>query len=139
MTRQNAIRQAKSWLGTPYHHHANIKGAGVDCAQFLIEVFHRIGAIPRIDVGDYPADWHLHRGDEQYLKWIEQYAVKVEKPQMGDILLFKFGRCVSHGAILMDDDTVIHSYFRQGVVMTRLTDAELAGRMDSCWSLWGDA
>ncbi len=40
----NAIRQqiiyvAMAWLLTPYHHHARIKGVGVDCVQFLIAVF----------------------------------------------------------------------------------------------------
>ena len=32
-TRQAIIDETVTWLRTPYHHMAAIKGAGVDCAQ----------------------------------------------------------------------------------------------------------
>lgn len=31
--RAAVAQEALAWLGTPYHHHARIKGVGVDCAQ----------------------------------------------------------------------------------------------------------
>lgn len=133
--REQIIAEAKTWLGTPYHHMAQVKGAGVDCAQILLAVYHAVGLIPKIDVGYYPQDWHFHRDEERYLGWIEQYAKRVDRPQMGDIALFKFGRCVSHGAIMLNENNVIHSYFRQGCVYANLNDTELKGRVDSYWSL----
>lgn len=127
-----------TWLNTPYHHQAAVKGAGVDCAQLLIEVFHRIGMIERIDVGNYPHDWHFHKDDERYLGWIEKFGHKVEQPKPGDIALFKFGRCVSHGAIVLEWPTVIHAYYQQGCVMGDANGVELKGRLHSVWSLWSE-
>ncbi|WP_034302551.1 C40 family peptidase [Herbaspirillum sp. RV1423] len=135
-TRNLVLAEAETWLRTPYHHMGRIKGAGVDCATLLLEVFHAVGIIPKIDVGYYPQDWHFHRDEERYLGWISQYARRTETPRPGDIALFKFGRCVSHGAIVTDWPGVIHSYFQLGCVYGNANDRELAGRLDSFWTLF---
>lgn len=133
--RERVIKEAKTWLGTPYHHQAAIKGAGVDCAQILVEVYAAVGVVDKIDVGDYPHDWHLHRSEEKYLWWVEKYCSRIEEPSMGDIALFTFGRCVSHAAIIISwPDELIHSYIRQGVVLASANDAELRGRIHSFWT-----
>jgi cell wall-associated NlpC family hydrolase len=138
MTRDDVVNEAKSWLGTPYHHMAHVKGAGVDCGQLLVEVFHAVGLAPRIDLGQYPSDWHFHRSDEQYLKWINQYCKKTDNPKKGDIVLFKFGRCISHGAIITDMPYVIHAHIGMGVICTSMNDAELFGRFAGYYTLWSD-
>lgn len=139
MTREDVVQAALAWLGTPYHHQGKIKGAGVDCAQLLVAVFHEAGMLPDIDVGYYPHDWHMHRSDEKYLGWVEKYAHRVDTPKPGDVALFKFGRCISHGAIVIEWPRVIHAYIRQGCVLADANDGELDGRLDSFWSLWSDA
>lgn len=113
--RAQVVAEARTWLNTPYHHQGGIKGAGVDCAFFLIRVFHAVGLIPDIDPRPYPPDWHLHRDAERYLEWVKQYGRAVMDPHPGDIALYQFGRCISHGAIVLDWPTVIHSYIGQGV------------------------
>ena len=40
----------------------------------------------------------------------------------GDFLLYKFGRCVSHGGIYTGDGRIIHALVEQGVVMTDIND-----------------
>ena len=30
------VAEAESWLGTPYHHEARIKGHGVDCVEHQV-------------------------------------------------------------------------------------------------------
>ena len=72
--REKVIQEARTWLSTPYHHHAAIKGVGVDCAQILIEVYAAAGVVEKVDVGDYPHDWHMHRSEEKYLWWIKKYC-----------------------------------------------------------------
>jgi len=136
MTRQDVVAEAMGWLKTPYHHQARVKGAGVDCAQLLLEVYSAAGMIPKTDVGNYPHDWHFHRDEERYLGWIAKFAQRVEQPQPGDVALFRFGRCVSHGAIVIEWPIVIHAYFRQGCVLADANGIELAGRLDSFWSLF---
>lgn len=44
--RQAVVAEAKTWIGTGFHHEARIKGAGVDCAQLLIAVFSACGFVP---------------------------------------------------------------------------------------------
>lgn len=139
-TRERVIREAEAWLGTPFHHRAAVKGAGVDCAQFLIEVYSRAGLVPRIDVGHYPPDWHLSRDDSRFATWVDAYALPTGEPKKGDIALFRFGRTFSHGAIVVDWPTrVIHSFFRQGVVYSSAQDAELVGRPVVFWTLWNES
>lgn len=137
-TREMAVAEAKTWLKTPYHHMGRVKGAGVDCGQLLIAVYSEIGLIPNIDPGHYPPDWHFHRSEEKYLGWVQKYATKTEKPKPGDVALFKFGRCISHGGIVVDDAALIHAYIGQGCVWGSYTDAELKGRLAGFYTLWDE-
>jgi cell wall-associated NlpC family hydrolase len=118
---------ALSWLNTPYHSMAKIKGVGVDCAQLLIGVYEEAGVIKEGEVapGAYTHDFHLHRSEEKYLSWVEKYCDEVVEPQAGDVALFKFGRCVSHGAIVLDWPLVIHAYVGYGVILSNYDDAIL--------------
>lgn len=126
---QAVVAEARTWLGTKHIHQAAVKGAGVDCAFLLVRVYHAVGLIPVIDPRPYPRDWHLHRSDERYLGWVEQYADRVETPEPGDVVLYQFGRCVSHGGIVVDWPTIIHSYSGVGCTLDK-GDAEfLAGRL----------
>lgn len=135
--RQAVIAEAMTWLCTPYLHHASVKGVGVDCAQILIEVYSAVGMAEKVDVGEYPIDWAMHRSDERYLGWIEKYARRVEVPLPGDIALWKFGRCFSHAAIVVAWPEIIHSYRGEGVVMGDGLKGALEKRDVLFYSLWG--
>lgn len=137
-TRDQVVAEAKTWLRTPYHHMARVKGGGVDCATLLLEVYHAVGLIPKVDIGYYAPDWHFHREEEKYLGWVSKFGRRTDNPRPGDIALFKFGRCVSHGAIVTGWPNLIHSYFRLGCVYGSADDAELTGRLDSHWTLFED-
>lgn len=130
-TRQQIVAEAATWLRTPYHHEAMVKGAGVDCAQILIAVYSAVGLAEKPDIGHYPPDWMLHRSDERYLGWIEKYCDIVEKPQPGDIAVFKFGRCFSHAGIVTFPGwpAMIHAHRPSGCVCeTDGTKGDLDGR-----------
>jgi cell wall-associated NlpC family hydrolase len=143
-TRQNVAQEALTWLGTPYHHHARIKGVGVDCVQLLCGVFEAVGLVPPITTGHYPVDWHLHHSEEVFSGSLDQYAhlrSPGTTPQVGDMLLFQFGRTFSHGSIVVGHDSdgavlLVHSYVKRGVIVSRLTEDPLAGRAMQHWSLW---
>ena len=136
--RQAVVEEAKTWLRTPYHHMAQVKGAGVDCVTFLTAVYRIVGLVPEIAIEYYPQHWHLHRGDELYLGGLEKYARLVEEPTVGNIVIYKFGRCFSHGGIVLDWPMIIHAYASAGMVTYGEGDlGELAGREHRFYSLWG--
>ncbi len=120
--RAAVVAEARAWLRTPYHHMGRVKGAGVDCATLLAEVYARGGAVPPVAIPFYPPDWHLHRDAERYLGFVVEHAAelsaissqlsaeetklkadsrKLIAPLPADIALWRFGRCFSHGAIVI--------------------------------------
>lgn len=135
--RVRIIEIAREWMGTPFHNEARVKGIGVDCLQLLIAVFTEVGLLPAgLEIESYPPDWHLHREEERYLQGVAKYGRQVDAPGPGDVALFKFGRCVSHAAIVIDWPLVIHAYHMQGVVEGDAVNGnELAGRLHSFWTL----
>ncbi len=115
--RRAVVEEARGWIGTPFHHEARVKGAGVDCLMMLAEVYERAGVVGPIAVPYYPADWHMHRDVERYMEGLLGYARPIEGPPLpGDIALFRFGRTYSHGAIVVEWPRLIHAYWAIGVV-----------------------
>src|SRR5260370_9302840 len=47
--RAAVVQEAESWIGTPFHHAARVKGAGVDCLMLLAEVYQHPGVVAPID------------------------------------------------------------------------------------------
>lgn len=135
--RQRVVDEALTWMGTPYHHMARVKGEGVDCGQLLAAVYEHAGLVPHIDPGSYPHDWHLHRDVERYLGQVQAYAAPTDTPKPGDIALFRFGRCISHGAIVVEWPRVLHSYVHLGVVLDDVsTNLDLGQRFAGAWTMW---
>jgi NlpC/P60 family putative phage cell wall peptidase len=134
--RARVIAEARTWLGTPYHPMGRIKGVGVDCATLLCEVYEATGVVQHVDPGTYAPDWHLHHGAEQYLGWLQKYAVETVAPMPGDVIVWRFGRCFAHGAILVDDQTIIHSYLGQGVRLEDRHAAVFADRAVKYFTMW---
>lgn len=114
--RQRVVAVAKSWLKTPYHHFARKKGVGVDCGLLLAEVYEEAGICGHINIPYYPEDWYLHHSEEVYLNIVESYAREVKEPLPGDIALYTWGKCVSHGAIIERWPTVIHAFKEENYV-----------------------
>jgi len=122
--RQRVVEEALSWQSTPYHHAARVKGEGVDCLTLLACVWENAGLVPAVTIPYYPKDWMHHRDAERYLEGLLSYCAEIEGPPLpGDIVLWKFGRCYSHGAIVVEWPTIIHACAGRNV---SLEDAEKA-------------
>jgi len=125
--RDRIVAQARTWLGTRWHHNARVKGSGVDCGQFIIACFIEAGLVANFETGQYPADWMFHQESERFLGWVTQYLDEVPAPLPGDVAVWKYGLCYSHGAVVVDWPQVIHSYRREGgVVAGDATKGEVA-------------
>jgi len=106
---------ARSWVGTPYHDHGEVKGSGVDCAKLLACVFAEAGFIEKPTIEDYSPQFFLHQAEERYLGWVTKYAREIprELAGAGDVVLYKIGHCFAHGAIIIAPGWphIIHAHF----------------------------
>lgn len=120
--RESIVDEANTWLKTPWHHNARVRGAGVDCGQFIIGTYVGAGFVEDFKVGPYARDWMFHREEERYLQWVNRYLDEVETPLPGDVALWRFGRCYSHGAIVIAWPRIIHAWLPERAVV--LGDAD---------------
>ena len=125
------LAEARTWLGTPWHHEGSIKGAGVDCAMLLVCVFASVGAIQAFDPRPYPIDHMMHSGEERFMGWLMPHATEVTEgePQPADVIVYKVGRCYSHGAVVTEWPHIIHAFRDEHeVVLSRFDVGRLANK-----------
>jgi hypothetical protein len=125
------IAAGRSWLFTPYHHMARVKGHGVDCAQVIIAAFVESGVNEDFDPGFYTPDWHLHRSEERYLSFMERYLVRIDEEwndapfakrdgwiaPPASVVVIRLGRTFSHSALVTDWPNVLHANVHDGCVV----------------------
>ena len=68
LDRAAIVREARSWIGTPYRLGGRVKGGGCDCATFIAEVLIACGLAERENLGVYSQDWFFHTSNERYLR-----------------------------------------------------------------------
>jgi cell wall-associated NlpC family hydrolase len=116
--RQAVIDESITWLRTPHHNGARLKGVGVDCGQYPLAVYEATGLIPKTQTERYSPQFHLNRDEEWYLKLCLQLGKQLPDgvlPKKADFVLYKVGRVFSHGAIVLEWPRIIHSYVGVGV------------------------
>lgn len=114
-----------TWEGVPYLHAGRTKSAGIDCVNFVVCVYEDLGVFERgeIKYAPYPPDWHMHQAEERILNITYDYCFEIAKYELryGDLILMQFGKCFSHGALFVEDQEIIHSIVKRGVVRSSLT------------------
>jgi NlpC/P60 family putative phage cell wall peptidase len=140
--RAAVVAEARRWIGTPYHHAADIRGAGVDCGMLIVRVFIDAGLCAPFDPRPYPPDWHLHRSEERYLGFVFDRCAEVAAAKPGDVIVFRYGRCYSHGGIVTSAAPLafVHAFWPAKVVMeeelarnAQLADPARCHRIFSYW------
>jgi len=120
MTTQQAeaVRvEALSWMGTRFRHEAQVKGVGVDCVHLAIAVYESAGLLRRgFTAAHYSPDWMLHTGAERLIAGVMAHCDPAGPPwEVGDLLLYRYGRAVSHCGIYVGDGRLVHAVSRQSV------------------------
>ena len=125
------VREGLSWIGTPFRDCADVKGpaGAVDCAMLLVRCYVDTGRLPPFDPRPYPPRWHLHKDRERFLEWVEEKlgGRRIDPgsspgPRLGDVVIWQFGRCFSHGAILINSVEVVHAYAHARMCITSRLD-----------------
>lgn len=124
MIGQKIADAAKEYLGTPHVNQAKVKGKGVDCGMLLIAALEGAGAVEKdsIYIAPYSNEWHLHHSEEWFKRYVEAHCDKVDDLQVGDFVLYQYGRCISHGAVYVGNNVVCHSLVDHGCVLTDMDD-----------------
>ncbi len=139
--RAAVVAAARSWIGTPYHHAADIRGVGVDCAMLLVRVYCDLGLVEPFDPRPYVRDWFLHRNEERYLGFLLARSRQVSEPESGDVVLFRLGRCFAHGGVVTKAEplTIVHAFAGASRVIEERIDHrhDLAPRPRRFASHWG--
>jgi cell wall-associated NlpC family hydrolase len=132
---RQCAREAEAWLLTPWVHRGAVKGACVDCGNLLIEIYSAAGLIPKLDPIGYSRDWMMHNDSSRFLEYVERFCEPTKLPEPGDVALFKFGRCISHGAIMLDYPAMIHAYAPAKCVTRDTLESPISSRLarhDAC-------
>jgi NlpC/P60 family putative phage cell wall peptidase len=123
-TRAHIVRQARTWLHTPYQHQARCKGAGVDCIGLIVGVAKELG----LSQADAHCYGRIPSGNA-LVAALQQHAVPIAPSAAwlpGQILLIRFDAEPQHVAILADmagQQTMLHAYSNAGYVTEhRLAD-----------------
>ena len=141
--RAQIVAAARRWIGTPYHAGADLLGVGVDCGMLILRVFVDAALVPDFDPRPYPADWHLHRSEEKYLGIVRRHCGPAAIAGLGDLMLFRWGRCYSHGGIVtrLRPLAIVHAFQPAGLVLedevarnARLADPARKPLVYSLWS-----
>lgn len=135
LTREDVVREALSWCGTPFHDCAGVKGAGVDCVHLLTATYAAVGAIEKFEPEAYSPQWFQHRDEPRFLGGLKRYAHRVDSPLPGDVAMYNFGRHAAHAAIVIDERTIVHAFKPVGCVIRDSLQAH-AHRLHSYWSVF---
>lgn len=141
--RQAVVAEALSWVGTPYHHEADVKGrnGGVDCGMLLVRSFVDTGVVAPFDPRPYPQFWYLHRDEERYLGWVlgrSTERLEGDAPQPGDVVVWRHGRCFSHGAIVTDWPNIVHAFAPAKMCLPdSVLSTQLQARPSKVFNPWG--
>jgi NlpC/P60 family putative phage cell wall peptidase len=84
------IAEARSWIGTPYHHQASVKAIGCDCLGLVRGVWRALYGREPMAPPPYSRDWAEAHGRETLAETAARYMRPVSVPAMrpGDVLLF---------------------------------------------------
>ena len=129
-SRDDIIAEARSWLGTPWHHQASVKGVGCDCIGFVRGVAERfLGPIP-MEL-DYAPTWHLYRAEPRMYLGFRKRCEEIHPADAlpGDILLFGVGKGPAHHCAYFAPRGLIHCYREAGRVVEHALSPEWQARV----------
>jgi len=124
ITRLAVLREAQTWLDTPYQHQASTCGAGTDCLGLIRGIWRELyGAEPETPPA-YTPDWADLSGQETLYEAAQRCLSPIanHEAQAGDVVIFRMQNDApcKHIGILSSPDTLLHAYWGKAVVESYL-------------------
>ncbi|OOB79824.1 MAG: hypothetical protein BEN19_07235 [Epulopiscium sp. Nuni2H_MBin003] len=108
--RDKLVLYAKTYVGTPYRY-GGTGPSGFDCSGFVSTVFKNNGiSLARSSSSQY---------------WSNGTKISQDKLQPGDLVFYGYGSSVSHVAIYIGDNKIVHSSSSRGVVIDNMMKSGL--------------
>lgn len=95
------IVEVELWVNMLYYDYGRLKGVGVDCVMFLLEVYNCIGIVIIDDLGFYFLQFGLYYNEEFFFGFVECYVIEVVELVLGGCVLFCYGCCYLYGGIMV--------------------------------------
>ena len=123
-----AVRAARGWLGTPYHHQAARRGVGADCLGLIRGVWREVCGQEPETPPPYSPDWdEVGQGERLWSAARRHLRPKsLSDAAPGDVLLFRMkrGAVAKHLGLQAEvgqNASFIHAYSGRAVVETPLS------------------
>jgi cell wall-associated NlpC family hydrolase len=128
VSRSALIAEARSWIGTPFHHQGCLKGVGVDCGGLVRGVSVALGLLPPDYATLIPRRLHgygRYPNMDMGRRLCDVYWTPIEREEMqpADVIVIAFDSDPQHTAILVPYAHgglgIVHAAMK-GVIETRL-------------------
>ncbi len=89
--REDIVRAARGWIGTPYAHQASVKHIGCDCLGLLRGVWRELHGEDAETPPPYSPDWAEATGEETLYAAMKRHLAETDTHDLapGDIALFR--------------------------------------------------
>lgn len=123
MRRAAIAAAARSWIGTPYHHGASLKGVGCDCLGLLRGVWREVVGPEPERPPPYAPDWAEAAGQDRLLAAALRHLRSVDPAgpwRAGDVVLFRWRAFLpaKHCAVLTGPIGMVHAH--EGAAVTEV-------------------
>ncbi|QQR68380.1 MAG: peptidase P60 [Alphaproteobacteria bacterium] len=126
VTRDDAVTEARTWLGTPFLHQGALKGVACDCIGLVKGVGMALGLVDydpvspeALSYANYSMMPDSKRMRQGLARWL--VPIPVDSALPADILFMAWGREPQHVALITDHG-IIHSYSGVGKVVEHSLD-----------------
>ena len=124
---RKVVAAARSWIGTPYHDQASLRGVGCDCLGLARGIWREVVGEETLPVPPYSRDWGEVGRREVLAENAARVMIRIDPTEAGAgaVVLFRMraGAIVKHVGILTGAGSFVHSYERLGVIEEPLTTA----------------
>lgn len=140
VTREQIVKEARTWAGTPWQHQQSLKGYGTDCVGFIAGVARETGAVPDVE---FQSDYRRNENGEEMVRLFRKYLDIIDWHDAlpGDVFVVRYNAEYWHCMIVTSRDdsfpelefTVIEA--GRDCVCEHRIDSSTKRRIHSCYRL----